>query len=112
MKLKILPPEHEDFGFYMLKIVKKRTGLKYDLWCDSLGKLRDSDILPYVMIRSDIEDGEWLVLDVLDGVIKTGNCIYFPEYEKVIAYVVKHKEAFLKHWNKDMDDLDLIQSLR
>ncbi len=45
MKLKILPPEHEDFGFYMLKIVKKRTGLKYDLWCDSLGKLRDSDIL-------------------------------------------------------------------
>ena len=112
MKLRILPSEHEDFGFYMLKIVKKRTGLKYDLWCDSLGKFRDADILPYVMIQSDIKDGEWLVLDVLGGVIKTGNCIYFPEYEMVIAYVVMHKEAFLKHWNKEMDDLDLIQSLR
>lgn len=112
MKLKNLPPEHEDFGFYMLKIVKKRTWLNYDLWCDSLGKLRDADILPFVMIRSDIKDGEWLVLDIIEDVIKTGNRIYFPENEKVIAYIVKHKEVFLKHWNGEMDDLDLIQSLR
>lgn len=96
----------------MLKIVKKRTGLNYDLWCDSLGKLRDADILPYVMIQSDIKDGEWLVLDLMEGVIKTGNRIYFPEYEKVITYIVKHKKIFLKHWNKELDDLDFIQSLR
>lgn len=96
----------------MLKIVKKRTGLKYDLWCDSLGKLRDADTFPYVMIQSDIKDGEWLMLDISEGMIKTGNYIYFPEYEMVIAYIEKHKESFLKHWNKEMDDLDLIQSLR
>ena len=110
--MKFLSPEHEDFGFYMLKIVKKRTGLKYDLWCDSLGKLRDADTFPYVMIQSDIKDGEWLMLDISEGMIKTGNYIYFPEYEMVIAYIEKHKESFLKHWNKEMDDLDLIQSLR
>ena len=110
--MRILSPEHEDFGFYMLKIVKKRTGLKYDLWCDSLGKLRDADTFPYVMIQSDIKDGEWLMLDISEGMIKTGNYIYFPEYEMVIAYIEKHKESFLKHWNKEMDDLDLIQSLR
>ena len=96
----------------MLKIVKKRTGLNYDLWCDSLGTLRNVDIPPYVMIQSDIKDGEWLVLDILEGVIKTDNRIYFPEYEKVITYIAKHKKIFLKHWNKELDDLEFIQSLR
>lgn len=105
-------PEHEEFGFYMLRIAKKRTGLNYDLWCDSLGKLRDADILPYVAIQSDIKDGEWLVLDIVEAVIKTGNHTFFPEYEKIIAYIVEHREVFLKHWNGEIDDLDLIQNLR
>ena len=110
--LKNLPPEHEDFGFYMLKIVKKRTGLEYDLWCDSLGRLRDENISPYLMIQSYVGDGEWLVIDIVEAVVKEGNCSYFPEYKSVILYIKKNKDAFMKHWNGEIDDLDLIQNLR
>ena len=110
--MKNLPPEHEDFGFYMLKIVKRYTGLEYDLWCDSLGRLRDKSIRPYVMVPSYIVDGEWLVIDIVEDVVKEGNCIYFPKYKSVISYIKRNKKVFMKHWNGKMDDLDLIQNLR
>lgn len=110
--MKNFPPEHEDFGFYMLKIVKKHTGLDYDLWCDSLGKLRDKNISPYIMIQSSIVDMQWLVIDIAKGMVKEGNCVYFPNYRNVVLYIKKNKEVFMKHWNGEIDDLDLIQNLR
>ena len=110
--MKNLPPEHEDFGFYMLKIVNEHTGLKYDLWCDSLGKLRDKNISPYIMIQSIILDGQWLVIDIDECKVKEGNCVYFPEYNSVILYIKKNKDIFMKHWNGEIDDLDLIWNLR
>ena len=110
--MKNLPPEHEDFGFYMLKIEKKWTGLNYDLWCDSLGELRDKDISPYIMIQSEVEDQAWLVIDIAEGVVKEGNCNYFPKYKSVISYAKRNEKVFMKHWNGELDDLDLIQNLR
>ena len=94
--MKNLPPEHEDFGFYMLKIEKKRTGLNYDLWCDSLGELRDKDISPYIMIQSEVEDQAWLVIDIAEGVVKKGNCNYFLKYKSVISYAKRNEKVFMK----------------
>jgi len=65
-----------------------------------------------LMIQSIILDGQWLVIDIDECKVKEGNCVYFPEYNSVILYIKKNKDIFMKHWNGEIDDLDLIWNLR
>ena len=46
----VLNPDNEDFGFTKVCISKRRTKLNYDIWCDSLGRERDINIQPFIMI--------------------------------------------------------------
>ena len=52
----VLNPDNEDFGFTKVCISKRRTKLNYDIWCDSLGRERDKNIQPFIMICNTVAD--------------------------------------------------------
>ena len=61
----VLKPDNEDFGFTKVCISKRRTKLNYDIWCDSLGREREKNIQPFIMICNTVADKEeWLTISI------------------------------------------------
>lgn len=111
---KVLAPSNEDFGFTKFCISKRMTGLDYDLWCDCLGKTRQKDFEPFVMICKIMGDSEvWLSIKICDSPCIICGCLEaFENLDRVLKYIKVNKDELLKHWSGVIDDLDLYQKLR
>lgn len=113
MSKDVLTPDNEDFGFTKVCIPKRRTKLAYDLWCDSLGKERDKDIRPFVMLcRVVDENEEWLTITIADcPQVLSGQSVLFEELDAILEYVKVHADILLRHWLGELDDLELYLGL-
>ena len=109
----VLNPDNEDFGFTKVCISKRRTKLNYDIWCDSLGRERDINIQPFIMICNMVADKEeWLTISIDKlPTIMNGNIECFKDLDVVLSYVKMHTHTLLMHWFGELDDLELYLNL-
>ena len=109
----VLNPDNEDFGFTKVCISKRRTKLNYDIWCDSLGRERDKNIQPFIMICNTVADKEeWLTISIdKSPQIMNANIQCFKDLDVVLSYVKMHTHTLLMHWFGELDDLELYLNL-
>ena len=106
-------------SFYdMAKIDKKDTKLPVDIWVNSLGKNRNShQNLPIVKIpkdkNNDTQTGN-LVPIVLNNTILVKGATKLTENEikDIIQFLERNKDFFLKHWNGEINDRELLNSVK
>ena len=97
-------------GFTVSCATKQETGLPYDILVDSLGADRRWRRWPGVP-RIGVVVGEIVIpVSISDSpVVLSGR--RFEGSETVLEWVVHFSEPLLKHWNKELDDLEVLTTI-
>ena len=94
-------------GFFIVCATPKETGLPYDVIMDSLGVRKRFPGCPRVGIV--VND---LVVPVEISDKPTILSKYaFPNMEKVLGWVFRHRVELLRHWNKELSDIDILEMI-
>ena len=99
----------EDSNLYeMANINKSRTGLPYDIWVDSAGSSR---IVKHNSPRLKIDvDGELIPFSISEHPEILVNKNISNQNEE-IKFIQDNNEIFIKHWNGEIDDGQIINYL-
>lgn len=94
--------------YEMANIKKSRTGLPYDIWVDSAGSSRN---IQHNSPRLKIDvDGELIPFSISEHpemlVDKK-----IPHQTDLIKFIQDNNEIFMKHWNGEIDDGQIINYL-
>ena len=92
-------------GFFVVCATPKETGLPYDVLMDSLGIEKRFTGCP----RVGIVVGDIVVpVEISDNpVVLSG--YDFPKADEVLCWVSSHEEELLRHWNKELSDLEILE---
>ncbi len=97
-------------GYTVACATKQETGLPYDVLLDSLGadkRWRRSPGIPRIGV---IVDDIVIPVSIADPPVALSGSIFF-ESEIVFEWVAKYHDPLLKHWNKELDDLEILTIL-
>lgn len=98
--------KHVD-GFFVVCATPKETGLPYDILMDSLGSEKKPKEYPKLGV----------VIQDMVVPISISNCpailsgTTFKDSEKILEWVKKNHVLLLKHWNKELSDLEVLEEL-
>ena len=94
--------------FEMANVSKKDTKLPYDLWIDSEGKNRKSNLY---YPRLDVDyNGDRIPVSISDNpeiLVKKE----IPEFPKIKFWIRKYSIVLLQHWNKEITDKEALNQL-
>lgn len=92
----------------MANVSKDDTGLPYDIWIDSEGKLRKvGHNSP--RIKVDV-DGDRIPVSISQNpMILVDKKI--PKFNLIKNYVIKYFDVLIKHWNKELTDKQALNLL-
>ena len=107
---------------YFLSLRNKReTKLPYNIWLDNNGyrrKLYNNRDLPIVRVqihegflhyeKLDIEK-EFIAVTISDDPYIVHD-LQLPQFDVIRAWIIKYKDALLKHWNGELSDCELIDA--
>lgn len=98
--------ENVDF-FEVARVSKSDTELPYDLFIDSIGKGRNNkNNGPRIMVDTD---GDLIPVSISGNpkvLVKEKE--NFKGKSEIIKYIKKYLDVFVKHWNKELDDLEAL----
>ena len=92
-------------GFFVVCATPKDTGLPYDVLMDSLGIEKRFPGCP----RVGVVVGEFVVPVKISDQPVVLSKYDFPRAEEVLNWVSSHKEELLRHWNKELSDLEILE---
>lgn len=100
----------------MANLEKSESGLPYNIWIDSQGKFRN---VPHnsPRIKVDITGNyDTLVPVSIDRVapvnLSDNPHIKIPKFRKVSKWIIDNYDTLIKHWNKELTDLQALLELR
>ena len=94
-------------GFLVARAASEETGLPYDILLDSLGK---NNIIPDCPRVGVIVGDNVIPVQISDDpVILSGDD--FPDTNIVLNWVARHKTELLRHWNKEITDLEILEAV-
>lgn len=112
---------HTDYNklFTEGKVFPKTTGLKYAIWIDKAGKMRNtSHNDPRIKVYIDRKDNPYPVCFKHD---KNNNTIYIPKgveskelkrvFNEICAFILLNKDILIKLWDCEIDFDDAVQQL-
>ena len=99
MDYKNVKRKHID-GFLVVCATPKETGLPYDILMDSLGSEKETKEYPKLGV---------VIQDMVVPAILSGTT--FKDSEKILEWVKKNHVLLLKHWNKELSDLEVLEEL-
>ena len=94
--------------FEMTNVSKKDTKLPYDIWIDSEGKNRKSNLY-YPRLDVDYNGDRIPVSISEDPEILVKKKI--SEFPKIKAWIKKYSAVLLQHWNKEISDKEALNQL-
>ena len=97
-------------GWTVACATKRETGLPYDVLVDSLGADKRWRRWPGIPRIGVIVDDVVIPVSIAESpVVLSGSS--FPESESILDWVAQFHEPLLKHWNKELDDLEILTTL-
>ena len=94
-------------GFLVVRAISEDTGLPYDILLDSLGKNNPFRLCPQVGVI--VGEGVITLQISDDSAILSKNG--FPYENEVLNWIDMHKTVLLRHWNKEITDLEILEAL-
>lgn len=111
--------QNKNYGFNMVCVSKEKSGLPTNIWLESMAvdKLNREGIIYFQNNYRDTIclDNELIPINILNA-----SCALKGEYDinikiddmrMVLKYVADNAGIFLKHWNGDIDDQDVLNLL-
>ena len=111
--------QNKNTGFNMVCVSKKKSGLPINIWLESMAvnKMNREGIIYFQNNYKDTIciDDELIPINILNA-----SCVSKCKYDihiknddmlKVLKYVADNAGIFLKHWNGDVDDQDVLNIL-
>ena len=97
-------------GYFVARATKEETGLPYDILVDSLGADKRLRYCPGIPRIGVIVDDTVISVSIDESpAILSGS--KFAESEKVLEWVAHFREPLLDHWNKELDDLEILTTI-
>ena len=97
-------------GYTVACATKRETGLPYDVLVDSLGADKRWRRWPGIPRIGVIVDDVVIPVSIADPPVALSGR-GFPESEIVFEWVAKYHDPLLKHWNKELDDLEVLTTI-
>ena len=110
---------NKNFGFNMVCVSKKKSGLPINIWLESMAvnKLNREGIIYFQNNYRDTIclDNELIPINILNTSCDL-KCEYdinikSDDVQMILKYVADNAGIFLKHWNGDIDDQDVLNLL-
>lgn len=96
-------------GFYATMVTPRETGLPYDLYFECLAWERLKNYSPYFYACKE----DWLIpISISDHPFVIDIGIEDSDFASVVEWAEKYKNLLIKHWNGEIEDVDLIFAIR
>ncbi len=92
-------------GFFILHVNTYESLLPYEIVINSLGLAKDDIPMIGVVV------GDMVVFISVSEDPQNLSRKDFPDQERIFKWIVRHFDALIRHWNKELSDRELLDEL-
>lgn len=104
--------DFDDTYFYYVNWPEKESSFKRSVWFDSLGSKRipNNGICFKIQLNDGMKDADF---ELHPGTLENTSLEDDPDIKEILMFLrTRARRLIYLHWNKKIDDLDLLLSLR